>query len=89
MRHRPGRPGDFDAGLRQPLTGRVDIGHTNRKMTEASAERIGFGLIPVMGQLDDGIVLFIAVADEGKSELAGRVLAPADQGSCPVPPCKT
>src|SRR5580692_8208904 len=69
MRHRPGRARDLDAGLGEALAGRVDIGHADGEMAEPAAERVGLGLLPIMGQFDHRAVLLVAIADEGEGEL--------------------
>ena len=69
MRHRPGRARDLDPGGAQLPAGLVDIGHADREMPEGAAERVGFGLLPVMGQLDDRAVGLVAIADKGQRDL--------------------
>ena len=48
-------------------------------MAEGGAQRIRLFLVPIVGQLDDRAVGLIAVADKGQGELAGRVIALAQQ----------
>ena len=50
-----------------------------RQMAEAAAQRVRFRLIPVVGQLDHRVALLVAVADKSERELAGRIVALADQ----------
>src|SRR5580658_6069342 len=47
----------------------VCVGHADREMPERIALVVALGA-PVMGQLDDGVILLVAVADEGEGELA-------------------
>src|SRR5205814_8640294 len=61
------------------LASLVDVRHADREMAEAAAEGIGLRLLPIMGQLDDGAVVLIAIADKGQGEFAGRIVALAQQ----------
>ena len=79
MRHRAGRARHLDPGGGELFAGLVDIGHADREMAEGAAQRIGLRLIPVMGQLDHRRIGFVAIADKRQGELAGRVIALAQQ----------
>src|SRR5436190_5517644 len=69
MRHRACRARDLDPCGGKLLAGLVDVRHANREMAEAAAERIGLGLLPIVGQLDDRAVVLVAIADKGEGEL--------------------
>ncbi len=48
-------------------------------MAEGRADRIGLLLAPIMGQLDRGVIGFVAVADEGQGEFPARIVVAAQQ----------
>ena len=79
MRHRTSRPRDVDARRSKALAGLVDVRNTDRQMTKGTAQVIGLGLTPVMGQLDHGIAALVAVTDKGEGKLPGRIIAFAQQ----------
>src|SRR5439155_12284130 len=79
MRHRAGRTGDLDPGRAERFARLVDVRHADRQMAEGAAEAIRLFLAPIMGQLDDRAVGLLAIADKGEGELAGRVVALAQQ----------
>src|ERR1700730_9285975 len=79
MCHWTGWPRYLDARGGESLASLVYVGHPDREVAKGAAQRVGFGLIPVVGQLDHGIVGLVAISDKGESELAGRVIAFAQQ----------
>ena len=74
MLHRSRRPRDGNSFAFQALTGSVDVGDTDGEMAESGAQFIGFGLVPVVGQFNDGVLGLVAVADEYERELAAGVM---------------
>src|SRR5690606_11935098 len=74
--HRPGRARDLHTLLLQTLTGAIDIRHADRKMAETGAVGIVFLLAPIVSQLQDRMVCFVTIADEGQGEFASRIVLP-------------
>src|SRR5262249_9561571 len=72
--HRPRRTRDLAARLGDLLAHAVHVRHADSELPEAGAELVGLLLIPVVGQLDYGMLLFVAIADESQRVLAFRDL---------------
>jgi hypothetical protein len=79
MRHRTRWSRDLDTRRSKALAGLVDVRNTERQMTEGAAQVVGFGLVPVMGQLDHSIAALVAVTDKGEGKLPAGIIAFAQQ----------
>lgn len=79
MLHRTRLAGDLAAARADILAGLVDISHFQGDVAIAGAQLI-LVHAPVIGQLDDAVVVLVTVADEGQGELAVRVILAAQQG---------
>lgn len=68
-------PIDRHAGIEEPLARLVDVVDLEREVAEEAPDRVGLGLIPVVGELDLGALEPRAQEDE--REAAALVLLPA------------
>src|SRR3546814_11011647 len=57
----------------------MDIRNADGEVAESGAEFVGLLLAPVMGQLDDGVRRFVAIAYESKREFARRIVLLAQE----------
>src|SRR2546428_855443 len=76
--HRPGLahdPGPLGAQL---VAGAIDVLDAERDVPEAGAELVELR-VPVVRELEDGVVALVAVADEGEREAAVRVVLAAQE----------
>src|SRR5262249_6380108 len=77
--HRPGLAYDADTLVAERFAGLVDIPDSEGEMAEPGAELVGRRLVPIVGELDHGVGVLRAIADEGVRELAFRIVGLAQQ----------
>jgi hypothetical protein len=74
--HRAGLTHNAAAALADGGTGGVDVVDADGDVAIASANLVGGG-VPIVGELQDGAVVFLAIAHESEGEAAlGVVTAP-------------
>ena len=71
MLHRTGWPGYADPFFFHCVAGGVDIRNGYRQVAECIALVVVGSLIPVVGQFDNRVVLFITITDEGQRKPSG------------------
>src|SRR5262249_7717932 len=69
--HGPRFAHDLDPFFLQFFAGLICVGNADGQMAESAAQFVALG-VPVVSELDDGVVLLVAVADERERELAAR-----------------
>ncbi len=76
MLHWPGLADDPGPLGAQLVAGAIDVLDAERDVPEAGAELVALR-VPVVRELEDGVVALVAVADEGEREAAVRVVLAA------------
>src|SRR3546814_5599034 len=79
MLHGARLAGDGNALRLELLANGMDIRNADGEVAESGAEFVGLLLAPVMGQLDDGVRRFVAIAYESKREFARRIVLLAQE----------
>src|SRR5271156_3198102 len=69
--HRTRFADDLDAFLLQFVACLTGVGHADRQMAECIPEIVALG-VPVVRQLYDGMVIFVAVTHKGEREFSAR-----------------
>src|SRR5690554_4645422 len=79
VHHGPGFAHDLAAGGLALFAGLVDIIHFDGDVTVAGTQVVA-GSVPVVGQLQHGVLGFVTVADEGQGKTPFGVILAAQQG---------
>ena len=78
MLHRAGLADDFDALCAKLVADAVDIVDAERDVAEAAADVVALR-VPVVRQLEYGVLGLVTVADEGQREASRRIVLPPEQ----------
>jgi hypothetical protein len=76
--HRPRLAHNFGAAAAQVVARLIDVIYSQSEVTEGVADVVLMGL-PIVSEFNDGVVGFVAVADEGQGKFAGWVVSLAQQ----------